>query len=66
MSFVIKRNDGPAFFSPQVGADFGAPGSGWVGAVEDALQFVREKDAEQFRKSYLRGDEPFTTIVATP
>lgn len=64
MSYVIQTRQEalPTFYSLRAGRDFGSP-HGWTGEREQALQFARRLDAENFVATFLMHQASFCTIL---
>jgi hypothetical protein len=62
MYLIVESSSGmPAYYSIEVGRKLGAS-HGWTNEREQALQFVRERDARNFTDTFLPNVAPFATI----
>lgn len=54
MSHVIRRDSGglPTFLSLSAGKKTGHPMGAWTSDIEEAIQFAREQDGEEFVDSF--------------
>lgn len=55
MAYTILKNGqgGAVYFSPRTGRQLGNPLGGWVTEKADAIQFARDKDAQEFIDTFL-------------
>ena len=63
-AYMIKRTDTnePSFYSFTAGRDIGSSAGGWTPHREQAAQFARKKDADEFMKTFLHYATTITSV----